>query len=203
MADQDLVLAISADDTMFHVGTPSSLLAHLFPHPDPGGELERHRRPQLFDATGRALEVQRDASGRAVALLPTGVGDVDPDVLVARVDAVLTRAREKLRVEPEAVRPDQVPGAKGPLPAVLAMLEAYGSGPAPGPRGGPRGGVLDQVTRWVVAGADRLTARVPLIAGLRGRFGDGTTVPTGDLEPTDPIPHTGSWFHNLMHRLSG
>ncbi len=200
MADTDLVLAISADDTMFHVATRRSLLGHLYPSADPAGEFVRHREPEIYDAAGRRLEVRRDTAGQPVGLVTTGTGDADPDALVTRVDAVLTRARDQLRREPPGViRPEDVPGAKGPLPAVLAMLDAYGSGPRPG----PRGGILDQVHRWVQMSTDALAAGVPMFAQLRTRVGGGTTDPTGDLEPTDPIPHTGSWFHNLMHRLSG
>ena len=231
MPDAALVLAITSDDTMFHVGTAEQLLAHLFPPGDSTDQvLARHgSRPEravrtgrrlgpaatleLFDGSGHALRVLQDASGRPTALVPSGAGDTDPELLVTRVDGILDRAREHLADHPEEqLAPSAIPGAKGPLPAVLAMLDSYGSGPAPG----VRDSLADVLGRWVTgrfelvrAQAPGLAARVPLV----GRWvpsGAHPVDPVGPLDPgdVDPllpggIPHTGSWFHNLMHRLTG
>lgn len=197
MGDTDLVLAITADDTMFHVGTPSWLVDHLFSQgASATALLALHDAVEVYDAAGRALAVQRDPTGRPTGLAPTGVGDADPDLLVARVDAVLAKAREHLRAHPEeSATPDLIPGASGPLPGVLAMLDAYGSGPAPGTRPTWRG----PLRRWVDVAWESVRSRVPW-AAARSPVGDPGTAPVLD---DSGIPHDGSWFHNLMHRLRG
>lgn len=225
MAKPDLVLAITSDDMMFHIGTPEWVLGHLFPQDDPTGQvLALHRSGQtathdlvgldLYDASGHALQVNRDVT----ALVPAVGGEVDPETLVARIDRVLTGARARLADHPGLdVAADAIPGARGPLPAVLAMLDTYGAGSGPGPR--PGGSDLHQwfeSTRGVlragmlrvggprVAGRVMVTvSRVPLVSRLAGAVTGSTGWPSRPPPPPmTAIPHLGGWFHNLMHRLS-
>lgn len=223
MADTDLVLAITSDDLMFHSGTRRWVLDHVFGiDPDTGGRRDLHLaapdaggvRLEIFDAQGHALRAE---SGDLVAV---GSGDVDPDLLVARVTAVLDRAREHLEAHPELDVPASVvPRPTGSLPEVLAALEGDGATGRPA-RHVPRGRLREWLvetgsTVWSAAGrlapsvAVRVAGfarRIPGLGGGRGTTGTGGGVlepPVPPFVPPDGVPHNGGWFHNLMHRLRG
>lgn len=224
----DLVLAITSDDRMLHTGTRGWVLDHVF-GVDPGaaGPRDLHRALagpddaglELFDDGGHALRLTDDG----VDLVPVGAGDADPDVLVTRIAAVLDRAREHLASHPELdVPPSVVPWVGGPLPEVLALLDGAGSSTRPArhvPPSGLRGWLVAAGTSvWaastrrapdLIARVSRMVGRLPGLGGAGGPLGDPgggpltppITPPIPPYLPPDGVPHNGSWFHNLMHRL--
>ncbi|MGG5260433.1 hypothetical protein [Phycicoccus avicenniae] len=210
MADNDLVLAITSEDRMVHTGTRAWLLEHVFgADTDGSGRRDLHGAAptaddpglEIYDDAGHALRVTDDGT----ALVAVGAGDADPDVLVARVASVLDRAREHLGNHPElGVPPSVVPWASGSLPEVLALLEGTG-GTSRTVRHVPAAGLRG----WLV----ELTTRVRLLVGRMPGTGGSGPVTGGGGPPLTPwvppplspdgVPHNGSWFHNLMHRLTG
>ncbi len=220
MADPDLVLAITSDDRMLHTGTRAWVLDHVF-GVDPGAAAPRDLHQalpgegepglELFDGSGHALRLTDDGSG----LVPVGAGDVDPDTLVARVATVLDRAREHLVTHPElGVPPSVVPWAGGALPEVLALLDGAGSSTRAArhvPPSGLRGWLVEAGASVWASRVARVVRRLPGLGGGSGRLTDlddgsvtpPTTPPVPPYLPPDGVPHNGSWFHNLMHRLRG
>lgn len=122
MADvQQPVLAISKDDTAFHVGPPG-LPSHL-------GEPGHVADLDYFDATGVPLERTEDGS---LAPKPgvTPPDDLDRQILVDRVAAVLAhrqvqldhRVRDALIAGTTPPTPRRLPRVDGQLADVLATI---------------------------------------------------------------------------------
>ena len=152
MADSEqLVLAITSDDSLLHVGSASGVIAHLAysaPVTPEVASLRRSTTPftphatthatveatptssiQLFDASGTRLTIRSPRKN------PTLAAVHPPDVssetgLLARISAALDQMQSALDANPQLgkdgpIQHDSVPRPDGSLVEVLTQLAAF------------------------------------------------------------------------------
>lgn len=96
-----LVLTISRDDAYLHVGTTGELAAHArIQHND--DEQATDRVVEFFRSDGTPLRPLLDPTLTIVGFDPDDSAMADPSRLRGRIDAVMARARERLREDPAA-----------------------------------------------------------------------------------------------------
>lgn len=153
VADHDsdvLVLAITSDDSLLHVGGASGVLAHLAPPiPPRPGAAPRSSPPrftphavtgttvdatpgsclQLFDDSGVRLTIRSPRKNSTlVAVHPRDV--VSERVLLARISAALDHLQSTLDANPHLgkdgpIQHDSVPRPEGSLIEVLTQLATF------------------------------------------------------------------------------
>lgn len=133
MADDQLVLVLSVDDTWLHAGTVSEVLDHAHEHRQPSSEQSTDAPAPLAD---KVLEFFDDRGERLLPLVDhrlevcgfaTGGGMVDQEALKPRIDAVLDRAQAHLDSHPGGAGAgypamQSVPRPTGDLHEVIASL---------------------------------------------------------------------------------
>jgi hypothetical protein len=136
MAETTYVLAISNDNTRFHVG----VLEEFVPHLDDGGPLLP--QVELYSDKGEPLELTTDQGGVTTIGLVQGAAAADGRVLVDRIALALAHAQMALNNEAagngaaEGISP--IPQLRGELRVVLAGLAAYFGPMNPPPNQGGR-----------------------------------------------------------------
>lgn len=146
----DLVLAITSDDSLLHVGPASGVTAHLAPRISARPEVASQRTSpspftphavtratveatpagsiQLFDASGVRLTIRSPRKNpTVVAVHPPDV--VPEQVLLARISAALDHMQSALDANPDLgkdgpIQHDSVPRPEGSLVEVLTQLAA-------------------------------------------------------------------------------
>ncbi len=142
-----LVLAISSDDSMLHVGSASGVLAHLAPPSPkrPGRPSPPHFTPhavtrtavgvtpgsclQLFDVSGVRLTIRSPRKNSTLAAVhPPEV--VPERALLARISAALDHMQSVLDANPALgkdgqIQHDSVPRPEGSLIEVLTQLAVF------------------------------------------------------------------------------
>jgi hypothetical protein len=172
-----------------------------------------------FDEAGRPLEwaVDRNLRPRHVHPVP----DVQPDAaaLLERIRAVVTHLNAEIAARPDlgefrdAFYAERLVSPPDLTTAVNTFADLGRSRPPAGPSDPGAGD----------PGVDGLRTRAsgPDLGGGEPPTGHAHRLPAHDLTPGDPggglgpgdppaapddvgtIPHSGSWFHNLMHRITG
>jgi hypothetical protein len=174
-----------------------------------------------FDEAGRPLEwaVNRNLRPRHVHPVPDA--EPDPAALLERIRAVVAHLNAEIAARPdlgefrEAFYAERLVSPPDLSTAVNTFADLGRHPPAddpPVPGTGRHGHGHDVV----VSPPSRLTVHAAgRVAGRAHRLPDhdlGSVGTGGGLFPTEPppepgdvgtIPHTGSWFHNLMHRITG
>jgi len=170
-----------------------------------------------FDEAGRALEwaVDRNLRPRRVHAVP----DVEPDpaALLQRIRAVVAHLDAEIGARTDLVEFRDAFYAERlvPPPDLTTAVNTFadlGRSRPPGGSTDPGSGDSDDEVRFTATrtshGTATTTGRAHHLPGHDLTPGDLT----GDLDPGDPssepgdvgtIPHSGSWFHNLMHRITG
>ena len=172
-----------------------------------------------FDEAGRSLEwaVDRHLRPRRVHAVPGA--EPDPEALLERMRAVVAHLNAQIADRPDlgefrdTFYADRLVSPPDLATAVNTFADLGRQRLPEGPSV-PRSGdhdeddVLSPPSRLTHHSADPTTGRAHRLPDHDLRSDD----PTGDLSPDDPtpatadvgtIPHLGSWFHNLMHRITG
>ncbi len=156
-----------------------------------------------FDAAGGALEWTVDRHLRPQRVYPVPEVVADPDRLLERMRAVIAHVNAEVanRADLAEFRDTFYVERLVPPPDLTTAVNAFADlGPPPvqpvQPNAGPGAGD-SPVGPGVIMGASASVGPGGVVGpgGIVGPGGSGPTVGT--------IPHAGSWFHNLMHRIMG
>ena len=172
-----------------------------------------------FDEAGRPLEWAVDRNLRPRHVHPVPDAEPDPAALLQRIRAVVDHLNTEIAARPDlgefrdAFYAERLVSPPDLTTAVNTFADLGRSRP-PGVPTDPGSGDPDDdalrspATRLSHGSAAATTGRTHHLPGHDLTPGD----PTGGLGPGEPptepgdvgtIPHSGSWFHNLMHRITG
>jgi hypothetical protein len=201
----DTIVVISRDDTFMHVGPPTEVAHHLFGDqghvlllPPAGDGPETHVAAGLrfgdldtYDEAGRALEWSVDRYLRPQRVHAVPDLEPDPEGLLQRMRSVVAHLNAEIAARPDLLEFRDAFYAERLIspPDLTTAVNTFADLGRPRPR--------------------RMTAAPPRRLPDSGLPHDLTTRDLHPLEPADPppdvgtIPHSGSWFHNLMHRIAG
>lgn len=175
--EPDLLLCISPDNTMLHVGRAPEVLPHVALSASTAASARGRKRPvplEVYDITGRRVpprELPRlvTAPGHRVERPPGEFGDPDS------FEPVRGRDRESRRTLLRRI--------ESSLDFVQAYLTAH-------PEAGYQGPGIPPVTE---------------VPRPRGTYPEVLQALADQLYPLDPHVHSnrGNWFHNLWHAATG
>jgi hypothetical protein len=173
-----------------------------------------------FDEAGRPLEWAVDRNLRPRHVHPVPDAEPDPGALLERIRAVVAHLSAEIAARPDLGEfrdefyAERLVSPPDLTTAVNTFADLGRSRPPGGPSDPGSGDHDDDEPR---SSARRLTraSTAPTTGRVPHRL-PGHDLTPGDLTdgldpghpPTGPgdvgtIPHSGSWFHNLMHRITG
>jgi hypothetical protein len=172
-----------------------------------------------FDEAGRPLEWAVDRNLRPRHVHPVPDAQPDPAALLERIRAVVAHLNAEIAARPDLGEFRDVFYAErlvspSDLTTAVNTFTDLGRSHPPGGPSDPGSGDHDDdelrspASRLSRGGAASTTGRTHHLPGHDLTPGDpvgGVTLGDPPAAPGDvgTIPHSGSWFHNLMHRITG